>query len=316
MSKTYKDYKIYCCFTLNRLVSELGIDLYQEGLEGKLDSILASNGRGLSKEEIKHEIRSNHFMTNKVLEKLQEDRLVEIVEKEGHYEVFITREGVVKKTRLSEFGNPRTVGIRAINIEKGDELIDVQVTDGKNDVVLATRHGMSIRFHEQDVRDMGRTATGVWGIALDKKDKVIDLVIIRRASTLLAVTEKGMGKRSELDEYRVQHRGGRGIITLKRNDKTGDIIALKEVLPDDELMMITKKGIVIRVPVEGIRVSGRNTQGVKVMNLTPGDLVVDVARIVKEEDEGEDEGDEAAAPASASAPKRAPPPQGKSKEKK
>ena len=220
---------------------------------------------------------------------------------EDQFLFFTTKEGVVKKTRLSEFGNPRTSGIRAINIEKGDELIDVQVTDGKNDIVLATRHGMSIRFHEQDVRDMGRTATGVWGIALDKKDKVIDLVIIKRASTLLVVTEKGMGKRSELDEYRVQHRGGRGIITLKRNEKTGDIIALKEVLPDDELMMITKKGIVIRVPVEGIRVTGRNTQGVKVMNLTPGDLVVDVARIVKEDDaeSAGDDGDDEAAPRAA-----------------
>src|SRR5439155_1231312 len=147
------------------------------------------------------------------------------------------------------------------------------------------------RFHEQDVRDMGRTATGVWGIALDKKDQVVDLVVIRRSATLLAVTERGMGKRSELDEYRVQHRGGRGIITLKRNEKTGAIVALKEVQPEDELMMITKKGIMIRVPVDGIRVTGRNTQGVKVMNLTPGDLVVDVARIVKEDDE-EENGDE------------------------
>ena len=237
---------------------------------------------------------------------------------EDQYLFFITREGVVKKTRLSEFGNPRSVGIRAINIEKGDELIDVQVTDGKNDVVLATRHGMSIRFHEQDVRDMGRTATGVWGIALDKKDKVIDLVIIRRSSTLLAVTEKGMGKRSELDEYRVQHRGGRGIITLKRNEKTGDIIALKEVLPDDELMMITKKGIVIRVPVEGIRITGRNTQGVKVMNLTPGDLVVDVARIVKEEDDEGDDDEESPAPKAATKapPPKAGPSKGKGKKRK
>src|SRR5207247_2470330 len=111
-----------------------------------------------------------------------------------------------KKTVLSEFGNPRSVGIRAINIEKGDELIDVQVTDGKNDIVLATRHGMSIRFHEKDVRDMGRTATGVKGIDLEKRDRVIDMVVVRRKSTLLTVTEKGMGKRSELDEYRVQHR--------------------------------------------------------------------------------------------------------------
>jgi DNA gyrase subunit A len=222
------------------------------------------------------------------------------------YLLFATKNGVVKKTRLSEFGNPRAVGIRAINIEPGDELIDVQVTDGCSDIVLATRHGMSIRFHEQDVRDMGRTATGVKGIELGKKDQVIDLVIVRRPATLLAVTEKGMGKRSELDEYRVQHRGGRGIITLKRTEKTGDVVALKEVLPGDELMMITKKGIMIRVPAEGIRVSGRNTQGVKIMNLAPGDLVVDVARVVKEEDEagGGDAGAAAAAAAKGAARKR------------
>src|SRR5882762_9974671 len=217
---------------------------------------------------------------------------------EDQFLLFATKHGVVKKTRLSEFGNPRSVGIRAINIEKGDELIDVQVTDGRNDIVLATHHGMSIRFHEKDVRDMGRTATGVKGIELDKKDQVIDMVVVRRKSTLLTVTEKGMGKRSELDEYRIQHRGGRGIITLKRADKTGNIVALKEVLPDDELMMITKKGIMIRVPVEGIRISGRNTQGVKVMNLTPCDLVVDVARVVKEdEEEVEDDEDETPPPA-------------------
>jgi len=216
---------------------------------------------------------------------------------EDQFLLFATKDGLVKKTVLSEFGNPRSVGIRAINIEKGDELIDVQVTDGKNDIVLATAHGMSVRFHEKDVRDMGRTATGVKGIELDKKDHVIDMVVVRRKSTLLTVTEKGMGKRSELDEYRVQHRGGRGIITLKRSDKTGVIVALKEVLPDDELMMITKKGIMIRVPVEGIRISGRNTQGVKVMNLTPGDLVVDVARVVKEdEDDDVEEGDDDESP--------------------
>src|SRR5947209_6550959 len=206
---------------------------------------------------------------------------------DDQYLLFATKNGVVKKTVLSEFGNPRSVGIRAINIEKGDELIDVQVTDGKNDIVLATRHGMSSPFPEKDVLDIGRTTTGGKGVELEKRDRVIDMVVVRRKSTLLTVTEKGMGKRSELDEYRVQHRGGRGIITLKRADKTGDVVALKEVLPDDELMMITKKGIMIRVPVEGIRISGRNTQGVKIMNLIAGDLVVDVARVVKE-DEGED----------------------------
>src|SRR5438046_2010383 len=236
---------------------------------------------------------------------------------EDQYLLFATKEGVVKKTRLSEFGNPRSVGIRAINIEKRDELIDVQVTDGRNDIVLATCHGMSIRFHEKDVRDMGRTATGVKGIELDKKDQVIDMVVVRRKSTLLTVTEKGMGKRSELDEYRVQHRGGRGIITLKRADKTGDIVALKEVLPDDELMMITKKGIMIRVPVEGIRISGRNTQGVKIMNMTSGDLVVDVARVVKEdEDEAADEdGDDDDTPRSAASKPKAPAPRPKAPSK-
>jgi DNA gyrase subunit A len=229
---------------------------------------------------------------------------------EDAYLFFTTKNGVAKKTVLSEFGNPRSTGIRAINIEAGDELIDVQVTDGSNDIVLATRHGMSIRFHEKDVRDMGRTATGVKGIELDKKDFVIDMVVVRRKCTLLVVTEKGMGKRSELDEYRVQHRGGRGIITLKRAAKTGDIVALKEVMPDDELMMITKKGIMIRVPVEGIRVSGRNTQGVKVMNLTSGDLVVDVARVVKEDEAengsaDEEESDGARAPQKAKPKARA-----------
>jgi DNA gyrase subunit A len=227
----------------------------------------------------------------------QDERLAALVPvrefSDDQFLFFATKKGVVKKSRLSEFGNPRSVGIRAINIETGDELIDVQVTDGRNDIVLATCRGMSIRFHEKDVREMGRTATGVKGIELEKKDQVIDMVVVRRPATLLTVTEKGMGKRSELDEYRVQHRGGRGIITLKHGDKTGDIVALKECQPEDELMMITKKGIMIRVPVEGIRISGRNTQGVKIMNLTPGDLVVDVARVVKEDEEDAgDDGDE------------------------
>ncbi len=214
---------------------------------------------------------------------------------DSKYLIFATKNGTVKKTVLSAYGNPRATGINAINIDKDDELIDVQVTDGTNDVVLATRYGMSIRFHEKDVRDMGRAATGVRGIQLEKDDRVIGMVVIRRDATLLVVSEKGMGKRSELVDYRVQKRGGKGIITLKRTEKTGDSVALKEVLPDDELMMITKKGVIIRVPVEGIRISGRNTQGVRVMNLDPGDSVMDVARVVKEEDA--EEAEEATAPA-------------------
>jgi DNA gyrase subunit A len=167
---------------------------------------------------------------------------------------------------------------------------------------------MSIRFHEKDAREMGRTATGVKGVELEKKDQVIDMVVVRRAATLLTITEKGMGKRSELDEYRVQHRGGRGIITLKRSDKTGDIVALKECVPEDELMMITKKGIMIRMPVDSIRITGRNTQGVKVMNLTSGDLVVDVARVVREDEDeagAEDDADEGPPKSSVKTPAKA-----------
>ncbi len=213
--------------------------------------------------------------------------------------IFATRNGTVKKTVLSAYGNPRTNGINAINIEPGDELIDVQITDGNNDIVLATRGGMSIRFHESDVREMGRATTGVKGIELDKDDTVIGMVVIRRDSTLLVVSEKGFGKRSELADYRVQRRGGKGIITFHNTEKTGACVALKEVLADDELMMITKHGIIIRVPVEGIRVIGRNTQGVRVMNLDDGDLLVDVARVVKEDEGGAEEptGDETPTPA-------------------
>jgi DNA gyrase subunit A len=203
--------------------------------------------------------------------------------------IFATRQGTVKKTVLSAYGNVRTNGICGINIENGDELIDVQVCDQNSDIVLATKDGMSIRFHQGDVRDMGRATTGVKGIELEKGDEVIGMVVVRRDATLLVVSEKGFGKRSELSDYRVQKRGGKGIITLKKTDKTGPIVALKEVIPDDELMMITRHGVIIRLPVDGIRVIGRNTQGVKVMNLDSGDAVVDVARVVKEDEAGAEE---------------------------
>jgi DNA gyrase subunit A len=208
--------------------------------------------------------------------------------------MFATRNGTVKKTVLSAYGNIRANGINAINIEAGDALIDVQPLDRNNDVILATSDGMSIRFHEGDVREMGRATTGVKGIELAKGDAMIGMVVVRREATLLVVSEKGYGKRSPLGEYRVQRRGGKGIITLRKTDKTGPMVALKEVLDDDELMMITRHGVVIRQRVDEIRVIGRNTQGVRVMNLDAGDAVVDVARVVRE-DEGEGEGAEAEA---------------------
>ncbi len=204
---------------------------------------------------------------------------------DNQYLMFATAKGVVKKTVLSAYGNPRSAGINAINIEKGDELIEVMLTDGTNDIVLATSHGMSIRFTERDAREMGRATAGVRGIQLEKDDRVIGMVVVRRDATLLVVAEKGLGKRSPLGDYRVQRRGGKGIITLKRSARTGSVVALKEVLPQDELMMVTRHGVIIRVPVEGIRVIGRNTQGVKVMNLDGGDTVVDVARVVREDEE-------------------------------
>ena len=203
---------------------------------------------------------------------------------ETQFLLFVTKQGTVKKTALSQYSNVRANGVKAIKIESGDELIDVQVTSGTNDIVLATRHGLSIRFHEQDVREMGRDTTGVKGIELGPRDQVVGMVVVKRDANLLVVTERGMGKCSPIDDYRVQKRGGKGIITVHRTDKTGDAVSLMEVLPDDELMLITKGGVAIRMPVKGIRVAGRNTQGVKLVNLDAEDMVMDVARVVPDDE--------------------------------
>ncbi len=198
--------------------------------------------------------------------------------------MFCTRNGTVKKTKLSEYANPRSNGIKAIKIEDGDELMDVQVTDGTNHIVLATRHGLSVRFHESDVRDMGRDTTGVKGIELRPEDVVCGMVVVRRnQATLLVVTEKGLGKCSPLEEYRVQKRGGKGILTLNRTEKTGNLVTLIEVLPEDEIMLITKHGQIIRSSVDQVRVTGRNAQGVKLVNPAEGDLVCAVARVVPDD---------------------------------
>jgi len=205
---------------------------------------------------------------------------------ETQFLMFATKGGTVKKSALSEYSNPRSNGIKAVKIEKDDELMDVQITSGSNDVVLATKHGLSIRFHESDVREMGRDTTGVKGIELGHEDEVIGMVVIKREANLLVVTERGMGKCSPIDEYRVQKRGGKGIITVNRTVKTGNAVSIKEVLPEDELMLITGQGVVIRMPVKGIRIAGRNTQGVKLVNLDDHDAVMDVARLVPDDDAG------------------------------
>jgi DNA gyrase subunit A len=207
--------------------------------------------------------------------------------------LFSTKDGTVKKTALSQYSNPRSNGIKAIKIEQGDELMDVQVTSGNSDVVLATRDGLSVRFHESDVREMGRDSMGVKGIELKLNDQVVGMVVIKREATLLVVTERGMGKCSEVSEYRVQKRGGKGIKTLDLTQRTGHVVALMEVVPEDELMLMTKGGIAIRSKVSEIRVTGRIAQGVKLVSLDDQDVVSAVARVIPEDKDEGDGADEA-----------------------
>jgi DNA gyrase subunit A len=205
---------------------------------------------------------------------------------------FATQNGLVKKTSLSAYGNVRSVGINAINIVDDDRLIDVQLTEGDNDVLLATRNGKSIRFTESDAREMGRATRGVRGISLAKGDAVVGMVVVRREGSVLTVSRLGMGKRTPVDEYRVQRRGGKGLINLRLTPKTGEVIAVKEVTDDDELMLVTRAGVINRQHASEIRVIGRNTQGVRLVSLDEGDEVVDVARILVDLSDVDSEGGE------------------------
>ena len=206
---------------------------------------------------------------------------------EDRFLLFCTKNGVVKKTPLSAYGNVRAVGIYAIKFREGDELIDVRITDGSNEVLLATRMGKAIRFHESDVRPMGRITEGVHGIRLGEGDEVVGMVVVRRPdATLLVATERGMGKRSEISGYRFQHRGGQGVINLKLSDAADSVVTVKSVVETDELMAITRNGVVNRQRVSEIRVIGRATHGVRLVNLDEGDLVVDVALVVGDGSEG------------------------------
>ncbi len=201
-----------------------------------------------------------------------------------HYVVMATEHGQVKKTMLSAYGNPRRGGIIAIRVSGGDRLISAQLTDGSNDIVLATRKGQAIRFHEDEVRDMGRDTQGVKGITLQGKgDGVLDMVVVKNdQNAILAVTENGYGKRTRIRDYRVTHRGGKGIKTLSPSAKTGPLVGVKEVVEQDELMIVTTGGIIIRFPVKGVRIMGRATQGVRLINIEAGHKVGDVARVVLE----------------------------------
>ncbi|MBP1647074.1 MAG: gyrA [Bacteroidetes bacterium] len=213
-----------------------------------------------------------------------------------------TEHGIIKKTPLEEFSNPRKTGIGAIGLAKADRLVDARLTDGNQDIVLGTKEGLAIRFHEGEVRPMGRTASGVRAIRLGKQDIVVGSVALRRSGTsILVATEKGFGKRSETGEYRVSHRGGKGIFTVKTTEKTGKMVAIREVVESDDVVIITSGGIIIRQHASEIRLAGRNTQGVHLIRLDQGDSIADVAAVVSEDEEESTNGTNGSA-----APKEAP----------
>jgi DNA gyrase subunit A len=194
---------------------------------------------------------------------------------EDKFIVMATERGTIKKTVLSAYSNIRKGGINAINLVEGDRLVEAKLSDGSSDIIIGTKHGLAIRFNEKDVRDMGRTATGVRGVNLGKNDIVIGMIVTKNCDTLLVVTDKGYGKRTEIDDYRITRRGGKGVITVEVND-------------NDELVIITTQGMVIRQSVKELRVMGRNTQGVRLIKLNDGDEIADIARVVPEEEENGD----------------------------
>jgi DNA gyrase subunit A len=207
--------------------------------------------------------------------------------KDGCYLVFATRRGLVKKTDLMQYSSPRPSGLIAIALEEGDEVVGVRLTDGKNEVILSTAEGQAIRFEEEEVRPMGRSTYGVRGMTLDEGDQVVSIDLVESGASLLAVAEKGYGKRTEMEEYRQTHRGGKGIITMKTTDKTGRVIGIRMVTNEDQIMLVSSGGKVVRIRVNEIRVIGRNTQGVRLIDLEEGERVAAVARLAEREDESE-----------------------------
>lgn len=199
--------------------------------------------------------------------------------------MFAARSGIVKKTNLADFGNVRKGGIIAIQIEEEDELIDALLTNGNDEVVLITRQGISIRFHEVDVRDMGRNAVGVWGIRPEPGDEVVGIAKVIPEAQLLVAGSNGIGKRTGFDEYRVQSRGGKGIITMRTGERTGDVVGALTVHESDELMLITTGGQMVRIRVSEVRATGRNTMGVKLIDLREGETLQDIAPVISQDEE-------------------------------
>lgn len=202
---------------------------------------------------------------------------------DNHYILFCTRKGTIKKTPVSDFSRPRSNGINAITIHDGDMLLEARLTNGDNEIILANRHGRAIRFNESKVRSMGRTAAGVRGMLLDGPDDgIVGMVCVNPNDmlvTIFVVSENGNGKRSALEDYRVTNRGGKGVKTMRISEKTGNLIAIKEVYEMDEMMITTKNGVIIRMAMEALRVMGRATQGVRVIKLDSGDRIADIAVI-------------------------------------
>jgi DNA gyrase subunit A len=216
--------------------------------------------------------------------------------RDDRYIVMATRMGTIKKTELSAYGNPRLGGIIALTLDEGDKLIGVEMTDGQREILLGTRQGIVIRFKEEDVRPMGRTARGVRGISLDEGNEVIGMETITPDSTaaILTVTEYGYGKRTAVSEYRLQGRGGRGIISVKVTDKNGPAVSFHQVRGDDEIMVITAEGKILRTKVDDVREISRNAQGVRLIDMGESDRVVGVAKLAETTPEGpsDTEGDE------------------------
>ena len=210
----------------------------------------------------------------------------------SHYVIMATKKGKVKKTLLEEYSRPRANGVNAITIKEGDELLEAKLTIGDSQVMLALKSGKCIRFEEEKTRPMGRTASGVRGITLKHdKDEVIGMVSVNdMESNILVVSEKGYGKRSKLEDYRLTNRGGKGVKTINVTDKTGELISIKAVTDNDELMIINKSGVTIRMAVDQLRVMGRATQGVRLIKLDDGDQIASVEKVDEEVMEMEDAG--------------------------
>ena len=230
--------------------------------------------------------KENKIITGLNVKDLKDEEFIN-----NNYVILCTKKGIIKKTTLEAYSRPRKAGINAINIREGDELLTACMTSGEDEVLMALRSGKAVRFNEKTVRPMGRTASGVKGITLaSEQDEVIGMICINRPEqTVLVVSEKGFGKRTGIEDYRVTNRGGKGVKTLNITEKTGDLIAIKDVTDEDDLIIINRSGILIRIGVDTLRVMGRATQGVKLINLKGNDEIAAVTKVKREDEEEEAE---------------------------